>query len=70
MKKSLTPMLTAAPKSGTNTIIVGHDDVFESATGIYPDPQGMAYIVKPDGKGSFELVANMVPSEWSELASK
>jgi len=68
MKAALTPMLTTAPESGTNTVIVGHDDVFESATGIYPDPQGMAYIVKPDGQGGFELVANILPDEWSQLA--
>ncbi|WP_414530113.1 hypothetical protein [Nodularia chucula] len=49
------------------TIIVGHDDLFEAATGFYPDPQGMAYVVKPDGKGSFELIANMLPEEWAKL---
>ncbi|MBD2345534.1 histidine phosphatase family protein [Anabaena subtropica] len=67
MKAQLTPMLTAVPTKGTNTVIVGHDDLFEAATGIYPDPQGMAYIVKPDGKGSFELVANLLPEEWAKL---
>lgn len=69
MKALLTPMLTARPASGTNTVIVGHDDLFEAATGIYPDPQGMAYVVKPDGQGSFELIANMLPEEWAQLGS-
>lgn len=67
MKANVTPLLTAMPESGTNSIIVGHDDIFESATGIYPDPQGMAYIVKPDGNGGFEVVANMLPEEWAGL---
>jgi phosphohistidine phosphatase SixA len=67
MKANVTPLLTDMPESGTNTIIVGHDDLFEAATGIYPDPQGMAYIVKPDGNGNFEVMANMLPEEWSEL---
>jgi phosphohistidine phosphatase SixA len=66
MKANLTPLLTSIPKAGQNTIIVGHDDVFESATGIYPDPQGMAYVLTPDGK-SFKLVANVLPEEWAEL---
>ncbi|MBR8827407.1 MAG: histidine phosphatase family protein [Gomphosphaeria aponina SAG 52.96 = DSM 107014] len=69
MKALLTPMLIAVPASGTNTVIVGHDDLFEAATGIYPDPQGMAYVVKPDGQGGFELVANMLPEEWAQLGS-
>jgi broad specificity phosphatase PhoE len=67
MKANVTPLLTAMPENSTNTVIVGHDDLFEAATGIYPDPQGMAYIVKPDGNGGFEVMANMLPEEWSEL---
>jgi phosphohistidine phosphatase SixA len=67
MKANVTPLLTAVPKSGQNTVIVGHDDIFEAGTGIYPDPQGMAYVLTPDGKGSFKLVANMLPEEWAKL---
>jgi phosphohistidine phosphatase SixA len=67
MKANVTPLLTAVPDDGTNNVIVGHDDIFESATGIYPDPQGMAYVVKPDGDGGFEVIANMLPEEWAEL---
>ncbi len=67
MKANVTPLLTAMPESGTNTVIVGHDDLFEAATGIYPDPQGMAYIVRPNGDGGFEVMANMLPEEWSQL---
>jgi len=67
MKERLDPILTAVPPQGTNTVIVGHDDLFEASTGIYPDPQGIAYIVKPDGNGKFDLIANMLPEEWSKL---
>jgi hypothetical protein len=34
-----------------------------------PAPQGMAYVLKPNGNGSFEILANMLPEEWSQLAS-
>ena len=67
MKTNVTPLLTAAPAEGTNTVIVGHDDIFEAATGIYPDPQGIAYVLTPDGNGGFELQANMLPEEWAAL---
>lgn len=67
MRDNVMPLLTDVPESGMNTVIVGHDDIFESATGIYPDPQGMAYVVKPDGQGNFELIANMLPEDWSQL---
>ena len=67
MKKNVTPLLTQSPLSGTNTVIIGHDDIFEAATGIYPEPQGIAYILRPDGKGAFEIIANLLPSEWAAL---
>ena len=67
MRSNVMPLLTAVPEAGTNSIIVGHDDIFESATGIYPDPQGIAYVVKPDGNGGMEIIANVLPDEWGEL---
>ena len=67
MKANVTPLLTAVPESGTNSVIIGHDDIFESAAGIYPDPQGIAYVVRPDGNGEFEVIANVLPEEWSAL---
>ena len=68
MKTAIMPLLTAMPAMGTNTIIVGHDDVFDAATGYYPKPQGMAYILKPDGK-KFTIVAS-VPAEGWMMMSK
>lgn len=69
MKAQLMPLLTVVPTQGTNTVIVGHDDLFEAATGIYPEPQGMAYVVKTDGKGTFELIANVKADEWMNLGN-
>ena len=63
MNANVMPFLTEVPAPGTNTVIVGHDDIFEAATGIYPDPQGMAYVLKPAGNGSFTLEANELPEE-------
>jgi phosphohistidine phosphatase SixA len=67
MRSGIMPMLTAPPAPGTNTVIVGHDDVFEAATGIYPEPQGMAYILKAMPDGKLDIVANMLPDEWLKL---
>jgi len=69
MKQQMLPILSEKPASGTNSIIVGHDDLFEAATGIYPDPQGIAYVLKPDGKGKFSVIANLLPQEWNKLDS-
>jgi phosphohistidine phosphatase SixA len=70
MKTAVMPLLTSLPTPGTNTIIVGHDDVFDAATGYYPKPQGMAYVLKPDGRGKFEIVASVGPEAWMMMAKK
>ena len=57
------PMLTKQPKKG-NTFIVGHDDPFEGTTGIYPDPQGTAYVIKPNGD-SYDIIALLRPNDWA-----
>lgn len=67
MRAGIMPMLTAPPAAGTNTVIVGHDDVFDAATGIYPEPQGVAYILKAMPDGKLDIVANMLPDEWLKL---
>jgi hypothetical protein len=59
--------LTARPATGTNTVIVGHDDPFEATTGIYPDPMGIAYVITPGGRGGFTIQANVLPGEWARL---
>lgn len=61
------PLLNQIPKGENNTIIVGHSDMFKVATGILPEPEGIAYILTPNDKGNFELQANVLPEEWSNL---
>ncbi|MGK7910278.1 MAG: histidine phosphatase family protein [Synechococcus sp.] len=68
MRDAVMPYLTEPVEAGTNRVLVGHDDVFESAAGIYPEPQGIAYILTPDGNGGFTLVANMNPEDWALMA--
>jgi phosphohistidine phosphatase SixA len=64
MRESVAPLLTAPPAPGTNTVIVGHDDPFEAATGIYPEPMGVAFVLRPDGNGGFEVLGSIPPDGW------
>jgi phosphohistidine phosphatase SixA len=65
MKKTLAPFLSSKlVDTTTNFIIVGHDDLFEAATGIYPEPQGIAHIIKPLGGGKFEVLGSIKPEAW------
>ena len=68
MRNAITPLLAAKPAGKVNTVLVGHDDVFDAATGIYPEPQGVAYVLKPKGNGKFDILANLLPEEWAMLS--
>lgn len=64
MRAGVAPLLSQVPETG-NLVIVGHDDPFEAATGIYPEPQGVAYVVRPDGNGGFEVMGRIGPDDWT-----
>lgn len=67
MRDALAPWLATRPSPGSNTVVVGHDDPFEAATGIYPEPMGVAYFVRPDSAGGFEILGAIDPSTWASL---
>lgn len=67
MQRRVTPLLARPMAPGKNRVIVAHDDPFEAATGIYPEPMGSAYVVKPDNAGGFEVIGCIAPDGWSTL---
>lgn len=64
MKASALPVLVAPIAPGTNRVIVGHDDVMQSVTGIYPEPQGVIYVLQQDGAGGVTVVGHINPDGW------
>ena len=70
VRAKVMPLLTAVPSAGENTVLVGHDDIFKAATGLYFAPLGIAYVLTPDGNGEFILQATMLPQEWAQLSSQ
>lgn len=64
MRGRVMPMLTTVVPAQSNRVIVGHDDPFEAATGIYPEPQGVTYILRPNGKDGFEVLGHIDPDAW------
>ncbi|MEJ6709791.1 MAG: hypothetical protein QNK92_13525 [Amylibacter sp.] len=67
MRENTLPLLMKQPEPHTNTIIVGHDDPFEAATGIYSEPQGVTYILKPLASGEFEILGHIAPDAWPSI---
>lgn len=64
MRKKVSPFLGKIPQNAKNTVIVAHDDPFEAATGIYPEPMGVCYIIEPHGNGKFSILGSINPDEW------
>ena len=67
MRDRMVPHLTRSPGDGANTVLVGHDDPFESATGIYPEPMGVTFVIEPQGDGTFEVLGSIGPEAWSGI---
>lgn len=66
MKKRVAPFLSNKPEKGKNLVIVAHDDPFEAATGIYPEPQGVCFIIEPKGKDKFSILGQLSPRDWNK----
>lgn len=60
-------LLSKIPPKGINTVLMSHSVIFEGLTNQELEPEGAAYILRPDGK-SFEIVDLIAPDEWSQLS--
>ena len=67
MSERLTPHLSTVPQDGENTVLVGHDDPFEAATGIYPEPMGVTYVLRPASDGAFEMLGHIPVADWEAV---
>jgi phosphohistidine phosphatase SixA len=65
--EALNKLLAAVPAAGTNTVLSGHTGNLQEAVGIWPSPEGVAIVFKPDGRGGARYVATIPPTRWAEL---
>jgi len=54
---------------GSNRVLVSHSSTLSDATGIFPKPQGVVLVFRPDGNGSFRHVATIAPTDWEKIGS-
>ena len=69
MRRRVLPLVSARPPAGINTVIVGHDDPFEAVAGIYPEPMGIAYVLRPLGDKGIEVLGSIAPDGWGRIAA-
>jgi phosphohistidine phosphatase SixA len=66
--KSLRRMLSTAPATPTNAVIVSHTANLREAAGIWPATEGVAYVFRPLPGGQFEAIARVMPDDWGNVA--
>lgn len=62
-------LMATPPPKGTNTVLVAHGNVFMLVSDRRPVEAGAA-VLRPDGRGGFEVVAHVGPDEWIRLAQE
>ncbi len=65
--ESLRRMLSTPPANATNAVIVSHNSNLREAAGIWPKPEGVAYVFRPLPEGKFEAIAMVLPGDWDKL---
>jgi len=67
---ALSKLLATVPQAGTNSVLSGHTGNLLEATGIWPSPEGVAIVFKPDGRGASSYVATIPPTRWAAWAGE
>jgi len=69
LAQALKRMLATPPENKTNTVLVSHTANLKEATGIWPEPEGAAYIFRPLPNNDFQYLGKLNPETWQRLAS-
>jgi phosphohistidine phosphatase SixA len=69
MAAVLRTILAHKPPQGANTVVIAHTANLKEATGIWPKPEGSAYVFQPDGEDGFVPVGAIPPDTWATLVS-
>jgi phosphohistidine phosphatase SixA len=60
--------LSTPPAAGANSVIVAHTANLREAVGIWPKPEGVAYVFRPLKEGRYEILAKVLPRDWIKAA--
>lgn len=51
----------------SNRVLVSHSSTLADSIGIFPKPEGVVIIFRPDGNGGFRHFATITPTEWEKF---
>lgn len=64
-------LLSTAPAPGVNDVLVTHQDLIMPILGLLREElgEGEALVIRPKGDGKFDVLAQVTPAQWDELAA-
>ena len=63
----LLSLLSTPPPGDANKVIVSHTGNLREATGIWPKPEGAAWVFRPLGEGGYQALGLLDPDYWSNV---
>lgn len=70
LAEALRLRLSTPPAGAANSVIVSHNANLREATGLWPKPEGVAFVFRPLPGGRFEVMARIPPEEWANVAKR
>jgi len=70
LARALKTMLGTKPSGQANTVLISHSGNLQDAANLFPKPEGVTMIFKPQGNDAFEFVQRIEPQQWVQLAAK
>lgn len=67
LREAARRLMATPPPQGKNTVLVAHGNVFMLVSDRRPVEAGAA-VLKPDGRGGFQVIAHVGPEEWIRAA--
>lgn len=67
LREAARRLMATPPPQGKNTVLVAHGNVFMLVSDRRPVEAGAA-VLKPDGRGGFQVIAHLAPEEWIRAA--
>jgi phosphohistidine phosphatase SixA len=66
--EDLRALLAKPVPHGGNRLLLSHNAPLMDAVGIFPKPEGVVLVFRPNGKGGADRVATITPDEWDRLS--
>ena len=67
--EDLRALLAKPVPDGTNRLLLSHNAPLMDAVGIFPKPEGVVLVFRPNGKGGADHVATITPDAWDGLTA-